>query len=291
MMQVAAVAFLLVAVLLSPRAVRGEVLLEEDFEGELKIVEWMEEGGWFGSSLREGKAITEDTAASGKRCLEFTTEKGTKGPLGFFHKHKPTQVIYVRYYRMFEKDWQWWAEGYGPHDTEIYGGKFENPTTKDIGIYTDFWRTGDTILRIGAPLQKGLPKYGERLREQYGQLPPGNGLPWNVAPPERIVPGKWFCVETMAKMNAAGKEDGELKLWVNGKLVTDLGELMLRDSEHPDITFDMWFLGPYNHPGVPETQKSYVDAIVISTEPIGPLPDDQESPFLHSQEAEDPKKE
>ena len=45
----------------------------------------------------------------------------------------------------------------------------------------------------------------------------------------------------------------------------------LRDGEHPDITFDMWFLGPYNHPGVPKTQSSYIDAIVISTEPIRPL--------------------
>ena len=286
MLRLAVVLALAGAVALSVRAAWGEVLLKEDFEEPLTIVPWMKEGGWFGSKLGDGKEITAETAASGSRCLKITTPKGTKGPLGFFHKVKPTEVIYVRYYRMFEKDWQWWAEGYGPHDTEIYGGEFRNPTTKDIGIYTDFWRTGDVIARVATPLQRGAPKWGRWLRARYGKLPPGNGLPWNVAPPEKIVPGRWFWVETMAKMSTPGREDGVVKLWVNGKLVTDCRDLPLRDAEHPDIKFDLWFLGPYNHPGVPRTQSSYIDAIVISTEPIGPLSEEEKSEFLKRQERE-----
>lgn len=286
-MRVISVLFLVGAMFLSPRAAHGDILLKEDFEEPLTIVPWMQKGGWFGSKLGEGKSITDETAASGSKCLKITTEKGTKGPLGFFHKVRPTEVMYVRYYRMFEKNWEWWEQGYGPHDTEIYGGEFRNPTTKDIGIYTDFWRTGDTIARAGTPLQKGTPKLSrDWLREHYKQLSPGNGLPWNVAPPEKIVPGQWFWVETMAQMSTPGKEDGVVKLWVNGTLVTDCRDLPLRDAEHPDITFDMWFLGPYNHPGVPKTQSSYIDAIVISTEPIGPLTEEEKSPFLRNQESQ-----
>jgi len=275
----------LTAAVLVCRAGHGEILLHEGFEKDLVIVPWMQEGGWFGSTLGDGKAITTDTSADGARCLEITTEEGTKGPLGFFHKVTPTEVMYVRYYRMFEKDWQWWERGYGPHDTEIYGGAFQNPTTKDIGIYTDFWRTGVTILRVGMPLQKGLPGVRDQIGERFGKPTPGNGLPWNVSEPARIVPGKWFWVETMAKLNTPGRKDAAVKLWVNGKLVTDIDGLVLRDAEHGDIRLDMWFLGPYNHPGVPKTQKSYIDAIVISTEPIGPLSEDQKSPALRAQEA------
>jgi len=286
MMRVASVLFLVGALFLSSQAVHGDTLLQEDFEKPLTIVPWMQEGGWYGSNLGDGKSITEETSASGSRCLKITTEAGTKGPLGFFHKVKPTEVMYARYYRMFEKDWQWWTEGYGPHDTEIYGGEFQNPTTKDIGIYTDFWRTGDVILRVGTPLQKGVPNMRQQLGDRYGKLTPGNGFPWNVSPPERIVPGRWFWVETMARMNAPGKKDGAVKLWVNGKLVTAVQGLVLRDEEHADITFDLWFLGPYNHPGVPKTQSSYIDAIVVSTEPIGPLTEEEKSPFLRTQETE-----
>ena len=279
------------AVFLSARAAHAGVLLKEDFEEPLIIVPWMQEGGWYGSNLGDGKSITEETSAGGFRCLKITTEAGKKGPLGFFHKHTPTEVVYARYYRMFEQQWEWWREGYGPHDTEIYGGEFQNPTTKDIGVYTDFWRTGDTILRVGTPLQKGVLNMREQLGDRYGKLAPGNGFPWNISPPEKIVPGRWFWVETMARMNAPGKKDGAVKLWVNGKLVTAVEDLVLRDEEHADITFDLWFLGPYNHPGVPKTQSSYIDAIVISTEPIGPLPDEERSTFLREQQAKPAEKE
>ena len=273
----------------SARALWADILLEEDFEGEVVVVPWMQEGGWFGSELGVGKRVSEETAASGKRSLEFTVEQGAKGSGGFFHKVKPVELMYVRYYRMFAKDWEWWKEGYGPHDTEIYGGKFVRPTDKDIGVYTDFWRTGDTMLRVGTPLQKGVPNMREQLGDRYGKLTPGNGFPWNVAEPDKIVPGKWFCVETMAKLNTPGEKDGVVKLWVNGKLVTSVEDLILRDEEHADITFDMWFLGPYYHPGVPKTQKTYIDAIVVSTSPIGPLAEDKKSTGLKEQEAADAK--
>lgn len=173
MLRLAVVLALAGAVALSARSAWGEVLLKEDFEEPLTIVPWMKEGGWFGSKLGDGKEITAETAASGSRCLKITTPKGTKGPLGFFHKVKPTEVIYVRYYRMFEKDWQWWAEGYGPHDTEIYGGEFRNPTTKDIGIYTDFRRTGDVIARVAAPLQRGTPQVGSVAAGPLRETPSG----------------------------------------------------------------------------------------------------------------------
>lgn len=77
-----------------------------------------------------------------------------------------------------------------------------------------------------------------------------------------------------------------VKSWVNGKPVTDCRDLPLRDAEHPDIKFDLWFLGPYNHPGVPRTQSSCIDAVVISTEPIGPLSEEEKSEFLKRQERE-----
>lgn len=286
MLRLIGVALMWGTLALCARALWGDILLQEDFEGEVVVVPWMQEGGWFGSELGVGKRISDEAAASGTHSLEFTVDQGSKGPLGFFHKVKPVELMYVRYYRMFAKDWEWWKEGYGPHDTEIYGGAFKTPTDKDIGVYTDFWRTGDTILRMEMPLQKGVPNAKEQVGDRYGKLTPGNGFPWNVSPPDKIVPGRWFCVETMAKLNTPGKKDGAAKLWVNGKLVTSIEDLVLRDEEHADIKFDMWFLGPYYHPGVPKTEKTYIDAIVVSTSPIGSLAEEKKSAFLKAQEAE-----
>ena len=273
------------------------VLLYEGFEDTPKTVGWMQEGGWFGGAgfgPDKGQVLTDVGPAGGRRCVEYHIKTGRKSAAsGMFHKIPPQDTVFIRTYRKFEENWEW-PDGYGPHDLGIHGYLGElsgGPTDTDIHVLLDFWKTGDTVVRVGTPKQE-IQNWGQFIRQNYGPPPMGyNGFPWNVSPPDKIVPGKWFCVETMAKMNTPGKEDGVVKLWVNGKLVTDVPNLMLRDDDHPDIKFDMWFLGPYNHPGVPKTQKSYVDAIVISTGPVGPLPDDQKSPFLRQQEAKGSAKE
>lgn len=71
-------------------------------------------------------------------------------------------------------------------------------------------------------------------------------------------------------MNTHGKADGELKLWLDGVLLSHHKKLELRSPQHADILFDHWLFGPL-YRGVPKPLSCYLDALVISTEYVGPV--------------------
>ena len=254
------------------------VLLYEGFEETLEQVEWMQPGGWFDIELGPGKGveISDTHPAAGGRCLQFNLKQGKQGSGGMFHLMRPGDTVYLRYYRRFEANWQW-PDGYGPHDAMIFGGAFHAPTDTDLSIYADFWQTGDTVARIASARQKlGYDGWHKYLQDRYPRTreqdpPGGNQFPWNRAAPDKTVPGHWHCVEVMAKLSTPGEDDGEIRLWVNGKLVSEYTDIPLRDKSHPDLKLNMVFLAPYFHPGSPKDQTHWADAIVVATEYIGPI--------------------
>ena len=81
----------------------------------------------------------------------------------------------------------------------------------------------------------------------------------------------------MGKMNTGpGRKDGELRLSVNGQLVTEMTGLVLRNDTHATIQWDHWLLGPrygdsqeYGQ-GPPRELKSWIDGLVVGTNRIGP---------------------
>jgi len=252
-----------------------EVLLFEDFEQAPKTAAWMKPGGWFDQEFKAGSGceITDQVpAAGGKRCLQYNLKKTKQGSGGMFHLVKPVDTLYYRYYRKFEKEWEW-PKGYGPHDGMVFGGSWDAPTKTDLSVYVDFWQSADTVARIATAKQKiGYDGWNDWLKKR-DQLAPvgGNGFSWNKSKPDKIEPGKWHCVEVMVKLNAPGKEDGVVRLWVNGKLVSEHSNLPLRDEAHPDLLLNMIFLAPYFHPGSPKDQTHWADQIVVATKYVGPL--------------------
>jgi len=254
---------------------RGEILLYEDFEDKPKTVRWMGSGGWFEPKFEPGSGMeltTEVKCPKGQQCVKYNIKQGKKGSGGMFHKVKPVDKMHYRYYRMFPEGWEW-PKGYGPHDGMIFGGKWQSPTHTDFSLYLDFWMSRETVVRVATRFQKlGYGGWGKYMRDKYGRAPNGaQGFPYNKSKPDLIESGKWHCVEFMAKLSTPGKEDGEVRLWVNGKLVSEYTDVPLRDENHPDLKMDMVFMAPYFHPGSPKDQTHYLDEIVISTEYIGPV--------------------
>lgn len=239
----------------------GEILLKEDFEQTPKLVGWMKKGGWFGGKVGQGLEVTESVpAVSGKRCLQQNLKKGEKSSGGLFRLFKPSKCIYIRYYRMFEKDWEW-PIGYGPHDCGVYayeGASLRSgPTSADLFVLIDFTQRADTILRLG-----GVGKTKEIIKAA--------GYPrWNISKPDKIEPMKWHCVETMLRVASPDKNDGVVKLWVNGKLVTEHTAVPLRSHEYPHLPFKLFLLSSYFHPTSPKDQKHWIDDLIISTEYVG----------------------
>lgn len=252
------------------------VILVEDFEDELTMVPWMEDDGWFGMKLGDKIRLSETMPVAGSGCLEFDLPEGKRNSGGgMFHKIDPTETVYYRYYRRFEEAWAW-PDGYGPHDAMVFGGRFESPTHTDLNVYCDFWRGGHTVMRFRSRLNEDLEgihnQWLDETWEIFGKPPVGGGaIAWNVARPDPIAPGEWHCCEFMVRLSTPGKADGTLRLWVNGKLVTNLEDVELRMEGRGDVKVWLVFLAPYFHPGSPKDQRHWADQIVIAREYIGPV--------------------
>lgn len=264
---------------------RAEVLVSEDFEdADLAARGWYDIAKWGADKSLSIAGEPEVEARTGQRCLRIRYAEGDTG--GWMHiDFRQTPEVYVRYYRLFPEGWEW-PKGYGPHDSIVFAGSYGVPTDTDLSVYLDFWKSAETFVRVATARQKwGYGGYAEVLRKCGGVA---NRTPFNVAQPELVKPVEWHCVEYYAKLSDPGQENGHLKLWVNGKLVSDLAGLPLVDENHAGIRFHHWMLGPYFHNGSHKEQWNYLDSLVIATEYIGTLEQGGNQPprahFSHSRE-------
>lgn len=263
---------LLAVLVFAAGVVQAEVLFQEDFEGVKSKEDLLARGfqdiaKWGRDQSLSIAGEPEVTPRTGEACLRIYYPKWSHG--GWMHKKfKEVPEVYCRYYRLFPEGWEW-PRGYGPHDTLLYAGSRGAPTDTDLSIYLDFWRSADTFVRAATARQKwGYGGYAEVLRK-YGGV--GNRVVFNVARPDKVEPGKWHCVEYACTLSDPGKENGRLRLWVNGKLCCDLDGLPLVDENHAGIRFNDWMLGPYFHGGSHKEQWNYLDSLVVATEYIGTI--------------------
>lgn len=261
----------------------GEILLQEDFE-DTKLAErgWWDIAQWGADKGLWIAGEPEVTPRTGKGCLRIHYTKGNTGGWAA-HKIPAVKEFYCRYYRLFPEGWEW-PQGYGPHDSYVFAGYAGAPTNTDVTIYLDFWKSADTLVRVATCRQMwGYNGYGNVLRKYGGR---GGQTPFNFSAPDKVAPGKWHCVEYYARLSDAGKENGELKLWVNGKLVSDLPDLPLVDEKHAGTLFDQFLFGPYYHNGSLKEQNCYLDSLMVSTSYIGTLEQKGNQPpiarFVHA---------
>lgn len=85
-----------------------------------------------------------------------------------------------------------------------------------------------------------------------------------------ITKNVWHKIEVYIKMNtisgSIGQNDGIFKEWVDGNLVIDYSNLLLRTNQYPDMTWAQFVLSPYISippSGSPYTQTMWVDELKI----------------------------
>ncbi len=270
------------------------VLFAEDFEnGALPVAGYGRPGGFYDmQGAPKEMYITDREVAVGKHSLELLHPAGVISPQ-WFHRSFPGQdTVYVRFYRKFATDWVWPV--LGQHDTYLFAGKYNSPAATDLSLYLDIsgvnqkWNARDaaavTVLNQQPVLVLKSSYQGPGLDFGIGKPITSHVgwdnyyiLPYNRRPAPVLEAGRWYCFEYMAKMNTApDKKDGEIRLWVDGNLTTEMTGLLLRDGEHQGIKWDHWMLGPryggkaYKE-GPPHEQKSWIDDIVVGTRYIGPV--------------------
>lgn len=198
------------------------VLFAENFErGNLADLgkRWSEVSNKDGKVLTFSDGVPSDS--SGKRSLQMTGTLGENSGGHLYTTYPGVDQAYLRFYTKFASD-----HAYEHHFVEL--GGYGPPTP---------WPN---------PRAGTRPAGNDRLMVfidpigNYGKYPPpgvwmlytywsemkisADGKYWgnciNPAKPQQVPRDKWQCVELMIKMNSApDKADGELALWLDGKLV------------------------------------------------------------------------
>lgn len=239
----------------------AQILIQEDFEDDN-----LASRGWYDVVLWGIEQFISTTErVSGNASLEVRYQAGSTGPW-MRHQFAGQDRIYSRYYRKWAANWVWPTSS-GPHDTYLfamYGQPYFPPTDTYLTVYTDARYQGAPAWQVGTV---GLLTRRILQGESYRALTSLNPPP----PPFQL--NRWYCIETLATMNTPGQSNGRVQLWLDGMLIFDVTGLLLRDSNNPNLQFDLFMFGPYFHDGTPQVQSTWMDALVVATDRVGCLGD------------------
>ncbi len=197
------------------------VVLAEDFEtGTLQDLDKR----WTDISNKDGKVLAfaadQPKASSGKRSLQMTATLGanTGGHL-YAPLREELETVFARFYVKFDDDAQYVHHfvhlgGYRPATRWAQGGAGEKPK-------------GDERFTVGIEPYGGHGKYSPPgawnfygywvdMKVSAGGKYWGQSIP--PIQPALVPKEQWQCVEVMLKCNTPEKSDGELALWLDGKL-------------------------------------------------------------------------
>ena len=173
------------------------------------------------------------------------------------------EEIYFRYYPRFADDWKPERGGklpgiagtYGPAG---WGGRPVNGTNgwSARGLFRSLKDDKTPI---------GFYCYHADMKGKYG-----SNWHWEKEDRGLLENNRWYCIEQFAKMNTAGKKDGILRGWVDGKLAFGRSDVRMRDVDHlkiEDIWLNVYYGGSWK---AHQDHHFYIDDVVISSNYIGP---------------------
>lgn len=159
--------------------------------------------------------------ASGRRSLKITGTP-TRNPGGNLYRRLPREVdqLFLRFYVKFPEPANYVHHfvhigGYHPSTAWPQGGAGSRPAGNDrvtVGI-EPFGRDG----RVPAPGDWNFYAYWHEMKISADKRYWGNALTPRIR--QEVPVGRWQCVEVMLKLNKPGESDGELALWLDGKLI------------------------------------------------------------------------
>ncbi|MGQ9463595.1 MAG: hypothetical protein ACUVRR_11180 [Candidatus Fervidibacter sp.] len=180
---------------------------------------------WGDISNKDGKVMSFSSdippESSGKRSLMMTATLGENTGGHLYTRFRGVDIAFARFYVKFAEDCGYIHHfatigGYNPSTPWPQGGAGERPRGDDrvtVGIepFGDYGR-------FPPPGIWNFYCYWHEMKISANGKYWGNGL--RPSKPQVVPRGKWQCVEVMLKLNSEPqKSDGELALWLDGKLV------------------------------------------------------------------------
>jgi hypothetical protein len=205
------------------------VLLFEDFDkGDLGAVRsrWDEASNAGDSVLALSDDVPTFVAGAGRHSLQVTAHPG-RDTGGHLYRRLPRGVddLYVRFYVKFPEPANYvhhfvHVGGYNPPTRWPQGGAGVRPKGDErvtVGI-EPFGRDGTRP----PPGDWNFYAYWHEMKRSADGRYWGNGLSPVTSRPVPV--GRWQCVELRIKLNAPGRRDGVLGLWLDGEPAADIHE-------------------------------------------------------------------
>jgi hypothetical protein len=150
------------------------------------------------------------------------THTGGRGTGSYLYRRLPPgyDKLHYRFYVKFDEECSpihhfFHVGGYHPATSWPHGGAGERPAgnkrfTTGVEPHGRNWHWD----------------YYSYWMEMRGSPPRGQtwGNSFIHDPSTKVTKGKWQCLELMMKLNDVGQSNGEMALWIDGKLVSHLGE-------------------------------------------------------------------
>jgi hypothetical protein len=174
------------------------------------------------------------------------------------------EEIYFRYYLRFADDWNPKRGGKLPGIGGTYGraGWGGRP----VHGYDGWSARGLFQGQENGRTPIGFYCYHMKMRGRYG-----SGWRWDRENRGLLENNRWYCIEQYAKLNTPGADDGILRGWVDGGLAFEKTDVRFRSVDKlkiETIWIDFYLGGTW----VSESEHhAYIDDVVISKGPIGPL--------------------
>ncbi|HUE74821.1 MAG TPA: hypothetical protein VMP01_28395 [Pirellulaceae bacterium] len=262
----------LLACSLSLPAVADEpdaVLFRESFDDDQ-----LESRSWYdGTAVR----IVGD-AAAGKGCIEYEwadRDSPATGSSPWRRLFEPTDRLYYRFYLKLSKGFGWSGRNYHPHLTHFMtteNGKWHGPAASHLTLYIE--PVGGKLRLAAQDIQNKDKPHGLT----QGPLRGGYNGKFYDSRETLFDDDKWHCVEAYFQLNTLDlakdrpNADGICRGWFDGKLVVEHKDVVFRSTDFPKMQLNQFFMAPYFGTGlVPHAQKLWIDELVVSTKPIGPL--------------------
>ncbi len=232
------------------------------------------------NAQREEPGLTaeaEPAIARGKRSARAQLHRQSHSDVTLVKRFAPGfDELYMRHYVRYGTDYGYHSHGGSGFRADWGKGQFRGAGKAPEGDRF-FWAT---LEPIGRP-DRGWGPPGALIFYAYWwkMKPDGRGNYWGnwfQGQPDFVPPLEtWICVEWRVKANTAGKEDGELDCWINGKKTGEFRNINWRSSDGLKInTVHLnLYLEPdaYARSGGGSTRTVWYDDVVVATKYIGPM--------------------
>lgn len=216
------------------------------------------------------------------------------------HLFPPTEAVFLRYWVKHSENWVGSGRSFHPHefyfltteDDAVAGPAWTHLTayveenTQADGSHavleTQDGRNVDTA-HIGHDLARSTERRAVSGCNGSPDNTPtdcystgavwDNGKAWRSARPVFLdTPGagykaQWHLVQAYFRLNSivrgVGQRDGVARYWVDGTLVIDRRDLLLRTGAHPSMRFNQLLIGPYMGGGSPVAQTLWIDDLAL----------------------------